>query len=384
MLSNPLNKTHNTAFISAAGAGKTWSLCNDALRLVKESREKRVLITTYTNRGVEAIREVICLQNSGILHPRVIIKTWFSFLLSDLIKPYQRYLDGRSINSLQGIDFSETYGSINMQKTGTRARYLTKSNNIRSNHVAELAVVLNKRSSGLVISRVEEIYNAIFFDEIQDLAGYDIDIIKLLIESRISITCSGDSKQATFSTHNARKNKYQTGKNIWVFINELEKAGMITVKKNLTSRRFNSQICAFANSIFPSGEAISTVMEKKTEHDGVYIIGVSDASSYYDYYNPQVLRFDSKTIVPYQAMNFGACKGKTYQRIMVFPNGPLKDFLLNGKQLDSPQKYYVGVTRPMYSIAIVLQKLPKEIDGFKRVIIKCGSDEIYGFHFSGY
>ena len=59
------------------------------------------------------------------------------------------------------------------------------------------------------------------------MAGYDIEIIRLLIDSSVGVVCCGDNKQATFSTHNARKNKKRTGKNIWEFFKELEDKNMV-------------------------------------------------------------------------------------------------------------------------------------------------------------
>ena len=53
--------------------------------------------------------------------------------------------------------------------------------NVRCNQASELAVLLNQRSNGKSIGRLEEIYSNIYFDEVQDLAGYDIEILKLLM-----------------------------------------------------------------------------------------------------------------------------------------------------------------------------------------------------------
>ena len=85
MLSSTMN---NTAKMSAAGSGKTWDICHEALESVKRN-DKRSLIVTYTNRSTESARQEIRKQNDDVLHPRIIVKTWYRFLLSDMIKPYQ-------------------------------------------------------------------------------------------------------------------------------------------------------------------------------------------------------------------------------------------------------------------------------------------------------
>ena len=219
----------NIIKISAAGSGKTYDICNDALNVVTGG-DKKALIVTYTNRGKNAVESEIRNQNKGVLHPQIAIKTWYRFLLSDAIKPYQRCItDGGSFNAIKGIDYSRTYGAVNYQRKGTRARYLTNAGNVLSNQASELACLLDKKSNGRIIRRLSEIYSNIYFDEVQDLAGYDIDLLKLLLDSNISVICCGDNKQATFSTHNAKKNKYQTGKNIWQFFAGIDN---IEIEKN--------------------------------------------------------------------------------------------------------------------------------------------------------
>jgi len=365
----------NIAKMSAAGSGKTWDICHDALESVKES-DKRALILSFTNRSCESARNEIRKQNGGILHPRIVVNTWFKFLLSDMIKPYQLGITKGSINHIKSLDFSNPFGQINYHKKGSYARYINSGNNVRSNYASELAIFLNDKSGGMTIKRLNDIYSNIFFDEIQDLVGYDIEILRLLIKSPISITCCGDNKQATFKTHVSRKNKNQTGKNIWEFFNELERNKLLRIERNLSSRRFNWDICCFANAIYPDGDEITTIMEDITEHDGVFLISENDVRLYYNYFSPQVLRFDVRTTVDIQCLNFGICKGETFDRVLIYPNGPLNNFILKNMALDSPEKYYVGVTRPRYSLAFAMKNLPSRLVGYEKVSIVAGTHAI--------
>ena len=137
----------NIIKISAAGSGKTYDICHDALNMVAGG-DKKVLIVTYTNRGEKAVETEIRKQNKGVLNPQIVIKTWYRFLLSETIKPYQRYITGGgSFNVLKGIDYSQTYGVVNYQRKGTRARYLTKAGNVLSNQASELACFLDEKSN---------------------------------------------------------------------------------------------------------------------------------------------------------------------------------------------------------------------------------------------
>ena len=365
----------NIAKMSAAGSGKTWDICHDALEAVKYSG-KCALIVTYTNRSAEAVRNEVRKQNDGVLHPYVIIKTWYRFLLSDFIKPYQSEITNRRINHIKTIDFSEQFGQRNFHKAGTYARYISTGRNVRSNQASELAVLLNKRSGGKSIKRLEEKYSNVYFDEIQDLAGYDIELLRLLMDSSISATCCGDNKQATFKTHVTKKNIRQTGTNIWEFFRQLETKGIVQIERNLSSRRFNWDICCFANALYPEGDNITTIMDTVTEHDGVFLIKETDVELYREYFTPQSLRFDVKTKVVHSCLNFGICKGETFDRVLIYPNGPLNKFILDGIALNSPEKYYVGVTRPRYSIAFVMKILPKSLQGYETVKIRIGPKEI--------
>ena len=365
--------SRNIVKMSAAGSGKTYDICKDALEAAGEG--KRVLITTYTNRGKEAVKNEVRKQNDGVLHPLVVIKTWYSFLMSDLIKPYQKYLTDE-VNGVKGIVYPE-HSFVNRNKKGSKERYITPRKDVISSYAAELAYVLDNISDRKVISRLEEVYDTVFFDEIQDLAGYDIDIIKMLIESSASVVCCGDNKQATFSTHNTIKNKKKTGKNVWEFFKELEGMGLVDVERNLASRRFNSQICSFANKVFPAGDPITTIMNDVTDHDGVFLIDSADVEVYYQTFSPRVMRYDKRTdAFGYPVINFGACKGETFDRVLIVPNGPFEKFIKNGEALSSPEKYYVAVTRPRYSIAFVFNKLPRKLDGYEDVTVSCDEREI--------
>ena len=78
-------------------------------------------------------------------------------------------------------------------------------------------------------------------------------------------------------------------------------------------------------------------------------------------------------------MNFGECKGLTFDRILIFPNKPFLEYIQKGKALGSPEKYYIAVTRPRYSIAIVVDKFPsKSKFALEDIIIPVGTGNIIG------
>ena len=358
--------SRNLIRISAAGSGKSWQICNDALSAAYSGECS--LITTYTNKGVESIKEEIRKQNDGMLHEKIIICSWYQFLLSEMIRPYQTVI--AEINEISGFDFSQTYGYVNYGRTGNKSRYINAEGRVKSNFASELAMQIVQLSKGASLTRLERCYSKIFIDEVQDLAGYDINIVAALLRTQIRITCAGDNKQATYSTHNTRKNKAKSGVNVWDFFAEAQQNGLATIERNLESRRCNGDICNFANAVFPNANNISSIMSEESNHDGVFLISTDDAQDYIDEYKPQILRYDIKTDVgARQALNFGQCKGMTFDRVLVYPNKPLREFVAKEKELKSPYKYYVAVTRPRFSLAIVLDDISNCSNSFVDITI---------------
>lgn len=363
----------NIVRLAAAGSGKTWRICNEALQIAHANPQQRILMVTYTNKGVLSIKEETEHQNSGIIPSNISIQTWYQFLLKELIKPYQTFV--ADINEIRSFDFTLEHEK-NYAKLGTKARYITSGKNVRSEEASNLAILLNERSGGLVFERLKKCYSFLFVDEVQDMAGRDIDILRKIFETDIQTVCVGDNKQATFRTHTTRTNRSLTGENIFLFFAELERKGIVEIQKDLCSRRFNSVICDFANRVYSNENNMTTSMTEVTGHDGVYIIEQKDAQKYFDCYKPQELRYSIRTkdVISRFVLNFGECKGRTFERCLIYPSKPFIDFL-KGKTLSSPEKYYVAFTRAKYSNVIVVEKM-FAAPYFENCIIAVGDETI--------
>ena len=376
----------NILRVAAAGAGKTYTICREAEKEIQHlensgNHYSRVLLLSYATKAVQSIDEELRKENSGVIPKRIEVMSWYSFLISEMIKPYQSEI--YDINELKELYFDPHPTGFNRYKTGSPRRYATSEGNIKSNQLAELALVLNAQSQDAIIRRLEKIYTHIFIDEVQDLSGYDLNIIEALMRSKISVTVVGDGKQAVFRTSYTTKNKGKGGEKIWEYFLNLEHGGLAVVDRQNVSRRFNDEICNFANRVYPNENNIKTCMSTQTEHDGVYLILHQDVSRYMDYFHPTVLRWDRRTKTDgYEAINFGECKGQTFDRILIYPNGKLNDFLLKGKTLTSQIKYYVAVTRPRYSIAFVIDKMPNAcvLDMYETTDIIIDSGKIMSWH----
>lgn len=373
----------NIVRVAAAGAGKTYTICREAEKEINQLSSdskcnKRVLMVSYATKAVDSIEEELRKENCGVIPNGLDVQSWYSFIMNEMIKPYQTEIFG--INEIKGFFFNQHALNYNRYKIGNRNRYLTKDHDLKSEEAAELAMTLNAWSKGAVLRRLERIYGHIYIDEVQDMSGWDLNIIEALMRTSIAITAVGDGKQAVFRTNYAQKNKGKGGANIWKFFLNLQRGGLANIQRQNVSRRFNYEICNFANRVFPNENNITTCMDEITGHDGVFVIMQHDVQAYVNYFSPQVLRWNKKTNTDgFDSLNFGECKGQTFDRVLIYTNGPLEKFLFKNQPLKSPIKYYIAATRPKYSIAFVVKKMPESV-AYEKVRIPLSDTDIIGWH----
>lgn len=358
---------NNELLIASAGAGKTTHLVKMALEC-----DDAVLITTFTEENEKEIRKKFVKLNNGVIPTNVTIQTWFSFLIEHGAKPYQGKLTDKKITGLllvnekSGIRYKKGNISVPYKEDDIDNHYFTKDMAIYSDKLSKFVVRCNEKSNGYVIERISSLFQNIFIDEVQDLAGYDLEIIKLLMLTKSSVKVAGDPRQVTYHTHFADKyKKYSMGK-IQEFIeNECKKIECnIDLETLKGSWRNNSSICDFANSIFPNHPQCESLQTKSTEHDGVFLVEEKNVNYYLEEYCPLQLR-DSrakKVNEHYEVKNFGESKGSTYDRVLIYPTKPMLDWVLNDitfKSFKSQCKFYVAVTRAKFSVAIVCKNNTK-------------------------
>ena len=189
------------------------------------------------------------------------------------------------------------------------------------------------------------------------MAGWDIEVIELLLKSTIDVTLVGDHRQATFRTNNAAKNSGYAGVNIIKKFREWDKIKLCSLTYEADTHRCNQPIADVADGFFPKEPKTWSLNKTATGHDGVFVISRLDVDAYIEKYGPQVLRLNVKTdCYGYPAMNFGEFKGLTFERVLIFPHKSAQKWLSTGKFTHiekSAEKMYVGVSRARYSVAFV-------------------------------
>jgi DNA helicase II / ATP-dependent DNA helicase PcrA len=345
-----MQSTNNKVIAAAAGSRKTTFVVEDALT---NAIDKKVMIVTYTIENLKQIEEYI-IQRNGSIPRNITIQSWYTFLLSEGVRPYQNFLYEKA--RIPAICFLEGRSALYTEKSNVHRYYFDSEYRIFTDKISEFACQCNSLSNGLVIDRLERIYDWIYVDEVQDLAGYDFDFLELFLPSKISVTLVGDSRQATYFTNCSPKNRKYVGKSIINLFKDWEKRGLCTVVEKNECYRCNQMICDFADKLYPSMPRTKSATTEITEHDGVFTVCEAELIAYVNRYSPQILR-DNKTTNTFglPALNFGLAKGQSYPRVLIFPNGPMKTYLKNGdpdRLKDKTRaKLYVALTRARHSVA---------------------------------
>jgi superfamily I DNA/RNA helicase len=246
------------------------------------------------------------------------------------------------------------------EKNEFEKHYFSKELKIFSDKLSKFVFRCNEKMNGKVIDRISRIYSYIFIDEVQDLAGYDLDILKLLFKSDSNILLVGDPRQGTYSTNSAPKNKQYKKSQIVHFFEDKS----INIIKNETSLIINyrciKSICDLSNRLFANMQQTTSGNNNKKTHSGVFFVKKQNVEKYLRQYQPMQLRDTIKTNVNenHKAMNFGESKGLSFDRVLIYPTKPILDWLKNNdsKFADtSRSKFYVAITRARYSIGIVVE-----------------------------
>jgi len=346
--------SQSEVIIAAAGGGKTTRIVNRVLNTPSE----RAALVTYTQVNTEEICRKIYGQNASI-PPHVEVWSWYSFLLREMARPYQACLHERRI---EGLVWCNQRSVPYIAQSKTRIFYFAEDRLIYSDKLAQFVVACNQASNGAVIRRLEQRFDRIYIDEIQDMAGYDLEVIELLLKSTINVTMVGDHRQATFVTNNSAKNSAFRGVKIIEKFTKWEKEKLLKLTFETETHRCNQAIANFADTLFPTIPPTTSRTNAITGHDGVFILPRNAVDAYVKMYQPQVLRYDRRTqcaSLDEAARNFGECKGLTFDRVLIFPNGKAKTWLTSGDYShvqDTAAKMYVAITRARYSVTFVLDK----------------------------
>lgn len=371
---------NNKLIIAAAGSGKTTHLVSEALKI----KDKKVLITTYTQANEAEIRKKI-IEINNCIPENITVQTWFSFLLKHGVRPFQGVLLEKKIkglilvNSQSGLKaYRNPCQDCKQKKLVSTScnkcknpiyfgeekefeqHYFTKGLKIYSDKLSKFVSRCNEKTNGNIIDRISRIYTYLFIDEVQDLAGYDLELLKLLFNCNSNVLLVGDPRQGTYSTNSASKNKQYKKSQIVHFFEDKT----INITKDETflivNYRCVKPICELSNKLFPTMQQTTSGNNNTTDHNGIFFVKKQDVERYLHQYQPLQLRDSKRTNVNenYRVMNFGESKGLSFDRVLIYPTEPILKWLKNNNSDladTSRSKFYVAITRAKYSVGIIVE-----------------------------
>lgn len=187
------------------------------------------------------------------------------------------------------------------------------------------------------------------------------------MKSDIKTILVGDPRQVTYLTNQYNKySKYKQGKIKEFLQNECKSLIDETTIDETTlkaSHRNNQSVCDYSSRLFPHFEKTEPCVCKNcrnnvTEHEGVFLVKNEDLGHYLEKYKPLQLIWNKNTKVNSQfpVINFGQSKGKTFDRVVIYPTASIKKWICNNESVlkDTVRsKFYVALTRAKHSVAIV-------------------------------
>jgi hypothetical protein len=232
---------------------------------------------------------------------------------------------------------------------------------------SKLVIRCNETSHGSVVDRISRVFQHLFVDEVQDLAGYDLDVLAAFFRSTARVLLVGDPRQVTYLTHHeAKYKKYADGRLTQFLMEKLSKKVRYEIDEVTlnTSHRNSAAICHLSSQLYPH-HTPSTACKcaecrgKEIEGAGIFVVKRADYARYVETYRPLQLR--DRITSPgvdqrFPAMNFGGSKGCGFDRVIILPTEPMLRWLRHVNEPLAPQtraKFYVALTRARHSVALV-------------------------------
>lgn len=368
----------NVCYIASAGAGKTTYIIKKSYETLLENNSNNVAIITFTTKNQDNIRKKVSELPVGVFK-KIHIFGWYEFLLKYIIRPYKGTIIPDLYSKNVGMLWSEANKSIKRGKFyiprykegDFKTKYLYK-NKIYKNYLSEFANDCIIANNPNCIKRLEKIFSHIFIDEAQDLAGHDLEVIKSICESKISLTIVADPRQRTYTTNNLRKHKKYSGKIDTYLEKEVNKRNnkIIDINYNTlnVSHRCNSEICKVASSIhldysptIPCNCNECKELKLKNYNGLCKVFWVKECSiqSFIEEFDPIALtRHRTKTIhkLIKRRMTMGESKGLGNASVIIYPTTNMLLFLKNKKLFDETEmaRLYVALTRATNVVGIVV------------------------------
>ncbi|MBI3776196.1 MAG: UvrD-helicase domain-containing protein [Gammaproteobacteria bacterium] len=341
----------NYLTLAVAGSRKTQGIVEHCASL---PHDRRALVVTYTQTNQAELRDRLSTYPGD--HPDIRVMGWFTFLLRDFARPFLPFIfPGKRV---RGFNFE---GRPHRMAKGLK-RFLDLNEAVYSCELGRLAHELVEASKGVLLHRIECIYDEILIDEVQDLSGHDWEIIDVLLNSSLDVRMVGDIRQSVLATNpRSQMNKKYAYAEAINWFREREARGVLEIIENATTWRCHPDIAAFSDTIFDSSWSFPRTESRNktvTGHEGVFLVRHEHLDEYIAQFDPQCLRSSANSGKDFDLdyLNFGLAKGMEYRRVLIVPTDGIVEFIQSGNHLGPKPaaNFYVAVTRAAQSVAIVL------------------------------
>ena len=342
--------------LAVAGSGKTQSIVEEC---TQADASERILVLTYTAANQDELAKRLASEAGHLQHLEV--TGWFSFLIAHFVRPYLPF--AYAGKRVEGFDFE----SPPQQRVGSSEwrRYFTPQGYARRVHLAQAAHRVNDAAGGAPVRRLTRVFDRVLIDEVQDLCGWDLEILRLLMDSDLALDMVGDVRQAILATNpRERKNSQFMYLKIWSWFRTQERAGRLSIRQVNETRRCRPEIAALGDSLFAPELGFGATVSKNslaTDHDGIFLVRSSDVDAYVSQYGPLILRRQANSgreLDHLEPMNIGVSKGLSSDHVLIRPTDQFSRFLKSGTSLSEQQAayLYVAVTRARQSVAFILDE----------------------------
>jgi len=319
-----------------------------------EDHARRVAMVTYTNNNANEIVGRFGKIRSGV-PTHVDVGTWFGFLLRECARPYQTAKYDKP--PIERLTFVNQRSAPYVAESNTARYYTSLSGGVYSDKIARFVIACEEESGGAVTRRLSRIYSHIYIDEFQDLAGWDLEVVRALLDSGIDLTLVGDPRQHIYSTNPAKKNEQFLGANVTKLLDAWEADGLCTVESINVTHRCPQEVCDLTNQLWPGMPDMTSAASPGDGHVGVYLVSENLVGRYLDEVRPQVLRHSRRSNdYGAKALNFGQAKGLQFPHVLIVPTSPIRKFLKDGSLRHVKKgrdRLHVAITRAQRSVAFV-------------------------------
>lgn len=319
---------------AVAGSGKTTRI------VASLDLERRFLLVTYTENNLWNLRRKI-IERFGFFPSNIVLYSYFTFLHVFCYKPFL-LMQMRT----KGINFDTPPQWTQKLPRTSDTFYVDSYRRLYHNRIAKLLDI--KRAVCDVVQRIEKYIDVVCIDEVQDIGGYDFELLMAICGSNVDVLLVGDFHQHTFVTSQDGPKNRSLYDDYGKYREHFEKAGLVVDQASLAkSYRCSQTVCDFIREHL--GIEIYSQSDRTT--DAGLLDQQSDADRLHACGETVKLFYQEHDKYGCYSQNWGNAKGADhYQDVCVVLNGTAYKAFKNGTlRVANPQtrnKLYVACSRP--------------------------------------